>query len=242
MSLPRPRRVPSFSTEQETTSGRRRRDPEHRQRSPSPMSPRERFRDAKEKFHALERERLDELQGALERRRQETAAANVAAVITNNSRRLITRRSTSEDEVRGGRYHAVPTKTVDVDDFEEEEPMPIGRSRRSMYESTEEERRRHSHELAREFKRKSYHQTTTNGYQELAAHERYPGLDKDTARLQHHYEGSGARYRHSYAEPELPGQQYYKQSQHRRLGPSHSNAGSSIASTGRLGMAALHPY
>lgn len=242
------------------------------------MSPRERFRDAKEKFHALERERLDELQGQLERRRQETAAANVAAAITNVSRRPAPRRSTSEDELRGGgRYRAIPTRTVnnnnsDVDEFDEP-PQPTQiRSRRSMYENVEEERRRNSHELAKEFKRKSYHPPGYQelaahersshhpqgyqelpaherkshhppGYQELAAHERYPGLDKESARLQHHYvhETNNARYRHSYAEPEVMGQQYYKQ-QHRRLGPSHSNAGSSITSSARLGIAALHPY
>ncbi|XP_014204144.2 uncharacterized protein LOC106636300 [Copidosoma floridanum] len=49
-------------------------------------------------------------------------------------------------------------------------------------------------------------------YGELAEHERYPGLDRESARPAHEGPATPARYRHSYAEPP------------------------------RLGLAALHPY
>lgn len=49
-------------------------------------------------------------------------------------------------------------------------------------------------------------------YQELSEHERYPGLDRDSARPPLEIVPTPGRYRHSYAEPP------------------------------RLGLAALHPY
>lgn len=101
------------------------------------------------------------------------------------------------------------------------------KKRRSMFDVLEEERRRNSNELAREFKRRSY--------QELADHERFPGLDRETARMQHHNAANGRRppqptggYRHSYAE-----------------GPMHHEAlhrTNSSVSSGRVGIAAVHPY
>ncbi|XP_071448013.1 fl(2)d-associated complex component [Hetaerina americana] len=133
------------------------------------------------------------------------------------------------------------------------------KKRRSMFDVVEEERRRSSNELAKEFKRRSYHEPDIveegrrgggrrsgpppppsgpggNNYHELADHERYPGLDRETARMSHHQhakahrtpsEGTaagggsgGGRYRHSYAEPEMF---------HHR-------------GSGRMGMAAIHPY
>lgn len=49
-------------------------------------------------------------------------------------------------------------------------------------------------------------------YQELSEHERFPGLDRESARPALEIIPSAVRYRHSYAEPP------------------------------RLGLAALHPY
>ncbi|XP_046385634.1 serine/arginine repetitive matrix protein 1 [Ischnura elegans] len=129
------------------------------------------------------------------------------------------------------------------------------KKRRSMFDVVEEERRRNSNELAKEFKRRSYHEPDIaeevrrgggrrsggppppssgpgGNYHELAEHERYPGLDRETARLNHLHAkahrtpsegtavGGGGRYRHSYAEPEMF---------HHR-------------GSGRMGMAAIHPY
>lgn len=158
------------------------------------------------------------------------------------------------------------------------------KKRRSMFEVLEEERRRSSNELAKEFKRRSYqdgggselssgnrgignhnNNGVSNGrhpgYQELSEHERFPGLDRDTARLQHHnmspatgghinlkkssgpppppdvVPAAASRYRHSYAEPHhmLP----HAQASHHHEMLHRTN---SSVSSGRVGIAAVHPY
>ncbi|KAE8748651.1 hypothetical protein FOCC_FOCC004662 [Frankliniella occidentalis] len=119
---------------------------------------------------------------------------------------------------------------------DDEPPHPRGdprayladKKRRSVFEALEEERRRHSNELAQEFKRRSY--------QELDERERYPGLDRETAREPGppgpppgHRTQVSARYRHSYAEPP----------------PRHHDLlhrANSAASSPRVGIAAVHPY
>ncbi|XP_059489769.1 uncharacterized protein LOC132204992 [Neocloeon triangulifer] len=208
----KPHRVPSFVDKD--APRRRSRDPELRQRSPSPLSPRERFQDAKDKFHRMEREKLDELQLRLERRRQETAAANVAAAVSSGR--------PSAAEARG-QFRAVPVHHISDDEQDDDddgfEPViPV--------KEAEEQRRRTSHKLAEEFnnKRRSYHQ----GYQELADHERFPGLDRQTARLNHHFQ---ERYRHSYAEPEY----FSRQQGLRRFTP---NGAPPLSNR----LAGIHPY
>lgn len=156
------------------------------------------------------------------------------------------------------------------------------KKRRSMFEALEEERKRSSNELAKEFKRRSYqdgggtelssgnrggnhsNNGVSNGrhagYQELSEHERFPGLDRDTARLQHHNMSAtsgghlnlkkcsgppppdvvpapASRYRHSYAEPHhmLP----HPQAPHHHEMLHRTN---SSVSSGRVGIAAVHPY
>lgn len=157
------------------------------------------------------------------------------------------------------------------------------KKRRSMFEVLEEERRRSSNELAKEFKRRSYQDgggselSSSNrsgnhsnngvsngrhhGYQELSEHERFPGLDRDTARLQHHnmspangghlnLKKSGgpppppdvvttaaSRYRHSYAEPHH--MLSHPQPPHHHEMPHRA---SSSVSSGRVGIAAVHHY
>jgi hypothetical protein len=196
------------------------------------------FQDAKEKFHRMEREKLDELQTRLERRRQETAAANVAAAVT----------STREAAEARGQFRAVPARHLSSDDeldaLDDEdddgfEPVSLGHPlhhqhhhKGHRYEAADEQqRRRTSHQLASEFKRKTHQPQPPHpaGYQELAEQERYPGLDKQTARLSHHFQ---ERYRHSYAEPDF----FSRQQALRRYAP---NNGPPIASS-RL--AGIHPY
>ncbi|KAK3908946.1 Duffy receptor alpha form [Frankliniella fusca] len=104
------------------------------------------------------------------------------------------------------------------------------KKRRSVFEALEEERRRHSNELAQEFKRRSY--------QELDERERYPGLDRETARDPvpsgpppgHPGQRTqvSPRYRHSYAEPP----------------PRHHDLlhRANSAASPRVGIAAVHPY
>lgn len=156
------------------------------------------------------------------------------------------------------------------------------KKRRSMFEVLEEERRRSSNELAKEFKRRSYQDGggselssgnrngnhTNNGvsngrhpgYQELSEHERFPGLDRETARLQHHNMASSngghlnmksagpppppdvvtaaaSRYRHSYAEPHHMLSHPQPSHHHEMLHRTNSSV-----SSGRVGIASVHPY
>lgn len=69
-----------------------------------------------------------------------------------------------------------------------------------------QERMQHSRELRDKLR------TRSTTYQELSEHERYPGLDRESARPALEMIPTPGRYRHSYAEPP------------------------------RLGLAALHPY
>ena len=159
-------------------------------------------------------------------------------------------------------------------------PAAGEKKRRSMFELLEEERRRSSNELAKEFKRRSYQDgggselssgnrsgSRSNngvsngrhpGYQELSEKERFPGLDRETARAQHHNMSSGghlnlkkssgppppdvvtaaaSRYRHSYAEPHHMLQHPQPSHHHEILHRTNSSV-----SSGRVGIAAVHPY
>lgn len=120
------------------------------------------------------------------------------------------------------------------------------KKRMVMYETLEDERRRNSNELAKEFKRRSFQDrpglnvemTCNNGtdYQELDNRERYPGLDRESARIhQEEDTATAGRYRHSYAEPF---QQYRQPSQHHEM----LHRTNSSLSSGRVGIAAIHPY
>ena len=155
------------------------------------------------------------------------------------------------------------------------------KKRRSMFEVLEEERRRNSNELAKEFKRRSYQDGGGSemsagdrgvghngmipngrhgGYQELSEHERFPGLDRETARLQHHNMGphngghinmkkssgppppdvvtaAASRYRHSYAEPHHMITHAPPSHHHEMLHRTNSSV-----SSGRVGIAAVHHY
>ena len=136
------------------------------------------------------------------------------------------------------RYRSPPNRGVVTSPrhaFAEEE-----RKRRSLFEAQEDERRRHSNELAREFKRRSH---PADGYHELDERERYPGLDRETARLAHHAAMGPRldaprlevpRYRHSYAEPPVRTDSMHHHDVLQRTGSSLSSA--------RVGLAAVHPY
>ncbi|XP_022189003.1 serine/arginine repetitive matrix protein 1-like [Nilaparvata lugens] len=112
-------------------------------------------------------------------------------------------------------------------------PSPTeSEKKKPVYELMEDERRRSSNELAKEFKRRSY--------QELDDHERYPGLDRETAAVASanansnaaarvHNDENTPRYRHSYAE--------YHGMKHELLHRTNSSV-----SSGRVGIAAIHPY
>lgn len=171
-----------------------RKRPELRQRSPSPVenvSPRDRFKDAKEKFLLLERERLEEQ----ERLRKEAPISP-----TRKERHFMKRHESmaySNPKDRFERYEKYDGRDngkeryYDENRYEADEhirPEPAPRTmihenvryrkdapvdryrnsekyepkRRSMFSLIEEEHRKNSNEIAKELKRRSYMEN--NGY------------------------------------------------------------------------------
>ncbi|XP_063219083.1 uncharacterized protein LOC134529177 isoform X2 [Bacillus rossius redtenbacheri] len=139
---------------------------------------------------------------------------------------------------------------------------------RSKFGILERDPYRHSHDYVKELKQKSCQDSSCSessggeksellvprqgnmkrnpSYQELSDHERFPGLDRETARLQHHNivnmspsESNSARNRHSYAELGVHG--YNKNTKqfphHKQLQQTASNA-----SSGRVGLAVVHRF
>lgn len=215
-----------------------------RQRSPSPIdneTPRERFKDAKEKFLLLEKERLEEQ----ERLRKEAPISP-----TRKERHFISR-------------HARYEKYFDDDD---DKPEPAPRSlqheryqkessseryrndkydpkRRSMFCLLEEEHKKNSTEIARELKRRSYMEN--NNYEEDfyrskkidGYHPKMPELDQDELKYIQSQKTRAAGYRHSYAEPKL------KLEKSKKIFPDVlQRTNSSVSNSGRVGLASIHPY
>lgn len=177
----------------------------------------------------------------LERYRSPTRMNPPPRASPRHQQRYPTPNSDEEDERRD--YRAMMHQ--DHRNFPSRSQFESELKRRSIYESIEDERRRNSHELAKEFKRRSFQEPGPNmdsglGYQELDERERYPGLDRETARVHPADESTAPttspRYRHSYAEPF----HQYKQAGQ----PPHEmlHRTNSSLSSGRIGMAAIHPY
>lgn len=99
------------------------------------------------------------------------------------------------------------------------------RKRRSLYESVQEERKRNSNELAKEFMKRSL-QDPRSAYKDLKEQEHFSHSERELNRLP---EDISARYRHSYVEP-------VSRSHH------HLPRASSAVSPQRVGIAAIHPY
>ncbi|XP_050442200.1 uncharacterized protein LOC126846604 [Adelges cooleyi] len=120
---PRPRKK-NDATRKPTAAPEQRRKPvEVRQRTPSPDrtsvkdTPRDRFKDAKEKFLMLEKERIDEQRSALkkclERQRKEAKPAMIREAVRGSRNSNWSKAHDSDDEVdRPSRY---------VDEYDEEE-------------------------------------------------------------------------------------------------------------------------
>lgn len=154
-----------------------RRQAQYRQRSPSPeeakVSPRDRFKDAKEKFLLMERERLEQ-----ERKRPEPPISPVQRDKTFLKRHESMAYTSKEKSSFEDRYY-------DDRRSEEHRPKPAPRNlpeevryrrdvqmdryrgtdkmdpkRRSMFSLIEEEHRKNSNEIAKELKRRSYLETT----------------------------------------------------------------------------------
>lgn len=177
----------------------------------------------------------------LERYRSPTRMNPPPRPSPRHQQRYPTPNSDEEDEHRD--YRAMMHQ--DHRNFASRSQFENDMKRRSAYESIVDEQRRNSHELAKEFKRRSFQEPGPNmdnglGYQELDERERYPGLDRETARVRPTDESAvpttSPRYRHSYAEPF---HQFKPAGQ-----PTHEmlHRTNSSLSSGRIGMASIHPY
>lgn len=169
-----------------------------------------------------------EQQGPASRERQASPQPRMAP--SRHSQRSPAAANRSDSNIPLERYRS-PTRMPRPVPRHQRYPSPTeSEKKKPVYELMEEERRRSSNELAKEFKRRSY--------QELDDHERYPGLDRETAAVNANASASASRvhndentprYRHSYAE--------YHGIKHELLHRTNSSV-----SSGRVGIAAIHPY
>lgn len=232
-----------------------RKRPGLRQRSPSPIendTPRDRFKDAKEKFLLLEKERLEQV----ERLRKEPPISP-----THKEMPFVNRQSRYEkydDKVRyfDEKPEPAPRTTLQENVRYQKEASDRYRhvdkydpKRRSMFCLIEEEHKKNSNEIARELKRRTY--VENNNYED----DYYRNKDE----RDHHYSRSkspvetnqhedlkyvrnpkgrhAAGYRHSYAEPKL------KMDKSKKLFPDMlQRTNSTVSNSGRVGLASIHPY
>lgn len=216
-----------------------RRRPEQRQRSPSPTTPKDRFKDAKEKFLLLERT-------------DEPVRHSVHHQHFKDKTFLKRHESMIHPKERyhDDRYQPKPAPRTTIPDEEvryRRDPIPLDRyrdPRRSMYDQIEEEHKRNSNEIARELKRRSY--------MEEPEPRRYPERDynysKSTIELdkidkypqkydQRKQYKQPAGYRHSYAEPKLSLERV-KRGHHDMI----QRTNSTVSNSGRVGIASVNPY
>ncbi|XP_020287232.1 uncharacterized protein LOC109856399 isoform X2 [Pseudomyrmex gracilis] len=205
-------------------------------------SPRERFQDAKEMFRAMEREAIARpvLSRQKDIEHHSVHRAESARQIQDDrsgrhystgmnpmSSHDVIRRNQSDAMDRENVYKGKPRPRTDnyvikrLPEPETSRPRP-----RSFYENPatgrdfREQKNPVDQRDVREFRERTQHsrelreklRTRSTTYQELSEHERYPGLDRESARPPLEMIPTPGRYRHSYAEPP------------------------------RLGLAALHPY
>lgn len=175
-----------------------RRRAEDRQRSPSPpeenASPKERFKDAKEKFLLLERERHEE-----ERNRREIlhTPSNIKdKTFLKRHESMIIPKERYHEERRyeiEPRYQPKPAprtmvaeeevryrRDVPLDRYRPPEERFEPRDRRSMYNQVEEEHKKNSNEIARELKRRSYMEPDYHKEKyDIPENRRHPGVDRE---------------------------------------------------------------
>lgn len=250
-----------------------RRRPEDRQRTPTPpednVTPKERFKDAKEKFLLLERERLEEERN----RRQEllhSSPTKDKTFLKRHESMIVPKERYVDDrrfEVDANKYQPKPApRTILEDEVRYRRDVPIDRyrnseerfeprDRRSMYAKIEDEHKRSSNEIARELKRRSYMEEKY----EPPESRRYPGLDREpynfsksnaeldkvAEKYSQKYEPKPqkykqpAGYRHSYAEPKLSMERSMKKHHHPEM---VHRTNSSVSREGRVGIASVNPY
>lgn len=150
---------------------------QQRQRSPSPddnTSPRDRFKDAKEKFLSMEKERLS----------QEPPISPVT------KERFLKRHESMM-------YESRPKPRPD-DRYLNRYRDKYDPKRRSMFNLIEEEHRKNSNEIARELKRRSYMDDESYTFSKSSVE-----LDQVGEMKYSKNQKNSAGYRHSYAEPKL---------------------------------------
>ncbi|XP_017879533.1 uncharacterized protein LOC108624604 [Ceratina calcarata] len=202
-------------------------------------SPRERFQDAKEMFRAMEREaiarpvlsrqreveshpvhRVDSRQIHEDRQHSVNSSTTHEHLIRRNHSEVERENDISYKARPRPRTHHYAMERPSSEQQEVSRPRPrsfyenptTGREYRDQRNLVDPRDIRDFRDRAhvREIREKVRARATT--YQELSEHERYPGLDRESARPPLEIVPTPSRYRHSYAEPP------------------------------RLGLAALHPY
>nr|CAH7737807.1 unnamed protein product [Callosobruchus chinensis] len=246
------------------------RNGQYRQRSPDShvgevKAPQDRFKDAKEKFLLMERERLEKERSL---KRPESPISPVRRY-DNHSRpnyddRYYDSRRDREHEDVQLRPKPAPRQRVEAEEppvrYRErnsrEREAPVERyrhtdkldpKRRSMYSLIEEERRKNSSEIAKELKRRSYMEG--GHYQDLQDSGGFPdihtkpGMDQERSdpkfTKNQKMTKNAAGYRHSYAEPKL---RTDKSGGKKHFAEVLHRTNSTAGGNGRVGIASLHPY
>lgn len=247
---------------------------EDRQRSPSPpeenASPKDRFKDAKEKFLLLERERTENERS----RRHEIhhSAPNLKdKTFLKRHESMIHPKDRYHDERRyeiEPRYQPKPAPRTMVaeEEVRYRRDIPLERyrnqddrfeqSRRSMYAQIEEEHKKNSNEIARELKRRSYMESDYHKEKyELPDNRRYPGLDrepynfsKSNAELDKVGEKFTPKAHQKFKQPAGYRHSYAEPKLSlERMGKKHHpemvhRTNSTVSNSGRVGIASVNPY
>ncbi|KAL3271152.1 hypothetical protein HHI36_021650 [Cryptolaemus montrouzieri] len=182
-----------------------RRKAQLRQRSPSPeiakVSPQDRFKDAKEKFLSMERERLANQRKGNREEHVGNGQNMKVPFLKRHESMMSPMKERYEDNFYNDRSEVLPKPTPRLAEevkYRKESPTDRYRNvdkmdpkRRSMFNLIEDEHRKNSNEIAREIKRRSYLEQTNyedelykerereRTYHELPESDRYPTIDRD---------------------------------------------------------------
>ncbi|XP_050293001.1 uncharacterized protein LOC126733652 [Anthonomus grandis grandis] len=229
-SPPRPQRDTeefTFDTKryyyEDATNSINRRQSQFRQRSPTPdevKAPRDRFKDAKEKFLLMEKERLEQerrnpeppISPTIQRdkihfikRHQSMAYPSKDHLRTKYEERFSNERNDFSEEVRpkpAPRYNheEVRYRQKERDGFRSSNKYEP--KRRSMFSLIEEEHKKNSNEIAKELKRRSYVDFNDPSYQDEVTDFTRPD-DRDIRNSRHYQELPEAdRYNAIISQPE----------------------------------------
>lgn len=239
---------------------------DHRSPTPEDVSPRDRFKDAKEKFLLLERDRIEQ-----ERKYRQEALVSPKDKHKRNGERYFDFDERYYEDFEDHKPRPAPRNNINDEVRYRREPLDRYRSekydpkRRSMFNLIEEEHKKNSNEIAKELKRRSYLESRTDdeyyrdrSYTDLPESDRYPGMDRDpygysksSVDLDKNSESkydpkfvknqkmkNSAGYRHSYAEPKLKMDKNAK----KHFSEMLHRTNSTVSNSGRVGIASVQPY